>query len=252
MGDLSWLVQRPVAHRGLHDAARGVIENTPSAVDAAIAGGFAVEVDVQMARDGEAMVFHDFALDRLTEGTGLLAEHSSAQLRQVVFRGTRDCMMSLPELLRRVDGRAPLLIEIKSAFSGDIRLALRAAGHLSRYAGQAALMSFDPEMVAAVRDAAPNITRGIVAERRYAHSEWSDVSARRKFMLGNLLHWPKSRFQFVAYQVGDLPAPATRLARACGMPVLAWTVRRQSDRDVAQRFADQMIFEGFRPESDAA
>ncbi|MFG1422193.1 glycerophosphodiester phosphodiesterase family protein [Roseixanthobacter liquoris] len=247
MGDLSWLIQRPVAHRGLHDASRGVIENSPSAIEAAIAGGFSVEVDIQSARDGEAMVYHDFALDRLTQGSGLLAEHSSAQLAQVRFRATDDRMMSLPDLLARVDGRAPLLIEIKSAFTGDVRLALRAARLLAEYRGPAALMSFDPEMISAVRDAAPGITRGIVAERRYNEPEWNDLSAGAKHVLRNLLHWPATRFQFIAYRVADLPAPVTRIARALGFPVLAWTVRRQADRDAAKKFADQMIFESFRP-----
>ncbi|MEP9367203.1 glycerophosphodiester phosphodiesterase family protein [Xanthobacter sp. VNH20] len=247
MGDLSWLIQRPVAHRGLHDASCGVIENSPSAVEAAIAGGFSVEVDIQLARDGEAVVFHDFALDRLTQGSGLLAEQPSEALMQVRFRATDDRMMSLPELLARVDGRAPLLIEIKSAFSGDVRLALRAVALLSAYRGPAALMSFDPEMIAAVRDAAPHITRGIVAERRYDHPEWKDLSAGTKHVMRHLLHWPKTRFQFIAYRVGDLPAPATRLAHALGFPILAWTVRRQADREAAKTFADQMIFEGFRP-----
>jgi glycerophosphoryl diester phosphodiesterase len=252
MGDLSWLIQRPVAHRGLHDASCGVIENSPSAVEAAIAGGFSVEVDIQLARDGEAMVHHDFALDRLTQGSGLLADHSSAHLRQVRFRATDDRMMSLTDLLARVDGRAPLLIEIKSAFTGDVRLALRAANLLAGYRGPVALMSFDPEMISAVREAAPDIVRGVVAERRYADPEWNDLSAGTKLMLRHLLHWPKTRFQFIAYRVADLPVPETRLARAFGVPVLAWTVRRRSDREAADRFADQMIFEGFQPSGDAA
>ncbi|MFG1428140.1 glycerophosphodiester phosphodiesterase family protein [Roseixanthobacter glucoisosaccharinicivorans] len=247
MGDLSWLIQRPVAHRGLHDASCGVIENSPSAVEAAIAAGFSVEVDIQLARDGEAMVYHDFVLDRLTQGAGPLAQQSRAQLEQVRFRATDDRMMSLPDLLARVDGRAPLLIEIKSAFTGDVRLALRAASLLAGYRGPAALMSFDPEMLSAVRDAAPDLTRGIVAERRYVHGEWDGLSAGTKRVLRHLLHWPKTRFQFIAYRAADLPVPPIRLARALGFPVLAWTVRRPADWEAAKTFADQMIFEGFRP-----
>src|SRR5687768_13435197 len=76
-----WLTARPVAHRGLHDAARGVIENMPGAITAAIAGNFAIEVDLQLTSDGEAMVHHDDALGRLTEGSGTLLGKTAAELK---------------------------------------------------------------------------------------------------------------------------------------------------------------------------
>lgn len=239
------LIDRPVAHRGLHDAAAGIIENTASAVDAAVAGGYAIEVDVQLSRDGEAMVFHDFTLDRLTCGTGPLAAQSRAQLQDIAFKATADRMMTLQELLDRVAGRTLLLIEIKSAFTGDVRLARRAAEVVAAYAGPAALMSFDPELVAVVAETAPGVRRGIVAEAHYDHAEWAMLGRMRKWMLGHLLHWPRSRFQFVAYRVADLGAPAPRLARWMGVPVLTWTVRTQKDLAAATA-ADQIIFEGFR------
>lgn len=241
------LIDRPVAHRGLHDAAAGVIENTASAVDAAVAGSYAIEVDVQLSRDGEAMVFHDFTLDRLTCGTGPLAAQSAADLQAIPFKGTGDRMMTLQDLLERVAGRTLLIIEIKSAFTGDVRLARRAAATVAAYDGPVALMSFDPEMVATVAEAAPNVCRGIVAQRRYGDSEWTNLSALQRWTMGHLLHWPRSRFQFIAYRVADLGIPMLRLARACGMPVLTWTVRSPQDRARCASGADQMIFETFRP-----
>lgn len=209
-GDPGFVTARPVAHRGLHDAARGIVENMPAAIDAALAGGFAIEVDLQASADGEAMVFHDLTLDRLTQRSGPVGALTAAALAQVPFKATADRMMRLSDLLDRVAGRVPLLIEIKSDFSGD---------HL----------------------------RGIVAEHRYDHPDWSALPARARFCLGNLLHWPRSRFQFVAYRVADLDAPAPRLARSLGLPLLAWTVRTPQDRAEAQHRADQMIFEGFVP-----
>ncbi len=241
------LIDRPVAHRGLHDAAAGIIENTASAVDAAVAGGYAIEVDVQLSRDGEAMVFHDFTLDRLTQGSGSLAAHTAAQLQAIAFKATADRMMTLQDLLDRVAGRTLLIIEIKSTFTGDVRLARRAAELAAVYAGPIALMSFDPEMVAAVAEAAPKVRRGIVAQRRYGDSEWTGLGALQRWTMGHLLHWPRSRFQFIAYRVADLGAPVLRLARACGMPVLTWTVRSPQDRARCASGADQMIFETFRP-----
>ena len=128
---LDWLTARPVAHRGLHDAARGVIENTASAFTAAIEGGYGIECDVQLSRDGEAMVHHDFDLGRLAIGSGPVSALTAAELKVVDFRGSADRMLTLGELCALVGGRVPILIEIKSRFDGDMRLTNRVAGVLA-------------------------------------------------------------------------------------------------------------------------
>jgi glycerophosphoryl diester phosphodiesterase len=243
-----WLIARPVAHRGLHDAARGVIENTPSAFTAAMAGNYAIECDIQISTDGEAMVFHDQTLERLTEGAGRLDAVSAADLKRVAFRGSSDHMITLGELADLVADRAALLVEIKSRFDGDLRLAKRAAEVLAGYRGRVALMSFDPAPIAALRTLAPSLPRGIVAERRYTHPEWSPLSARTKRALAYFQHALQSRPQFIAYSVNDLASAIPRLARnVLRLPLLTWTVRSDVDRERASRYADQMIFEGFRP-----
>lgn len=247
MVDLTFLTRRPVAHRGLHDRSAGRIENTASAIEAAIDADYAVEVDVQLSRDAEAMVFHDPTLDRLTVANGSLADFNSNALRRIPLADTTDRMMSLPELLGRVNGRTPLLIEIKSDFSGDMRLARRAARLASTYRGTCALMSFDPKVVAALAEFAPGVPRGIVAQRAALTDEGPPSSLKERLARALLLHWRASRFQFVAYRVGDLPALPVRLARALSVPVLAWTVRTPAERAVAGKHADQMIFEGFKP-----
>jgi glycerophosphoryl diester phosphodiesterase len=239
------LVARPIAHRGLHDLARGIVENTASAVDAALAGGYGIEVDLQLSADGEAMVHHDDALGRLTAGSGPLAAMSAAALQQVPFRATADRMMTLPELFARVAGRVTLVLELKSRFDGDDRLVARVAHVLTSYRGPVAAMSFDPQVVAALRRSAPHLPRGIVAERRFTDAGVS-ITAWRRWALAHLLHAPITRPDFVAYRVDDLPVQATRLARRLGRPVLTWTVRTPEQRARAQAFADQMIFEGFR------
>jgi glycerophosphoryl diester phosphodiesterase len=240
------LIARPIAHRGLHDLARGIVENTASAVDAAIAGRYGIEVDLQVSADGEAMVHHDDALGRLTAGSGPLAAMSAADLRRVAFHATSDRMMTLSELLERVAGRVALVLELKSRFDGDARLVARVASVLTSYPGPVAAMSFDPHVVARLRRTAPRVPRGIVAERRFADAEVR-VTAWRRRALAHLLHAPMTRPDFVAYRVDDLPVPTTRLARALGRPVLTWTVRTPQQRARAQAFADQMIFEGFHP-----
>jgi glycerophosphoryl diester phosphodiesterase len=246
--ELSWLTARPIAHRGLHDAAAGIIENTPSSVRAAIASNYGIEVDLQISADGEAMLHHDAVLGRLTDGEGALAQMTAAAIKAVPFKNTADRIITLGELCDLVGGRTTLLIELKSEFNGDLRLAKRTAELLTGYSGPVAVMSFDPDPIEAVRHAAPRITRGITAERWYKHHEWDALTPAQKHSLAWLRHAPRSRPQFVAYGVRDLPAAAPLLARTLfGWPLLTWTVRSQADRDTAARYADQMIFEGFRP-----
>jgi glycerophosphoryl diester phosphodiesterase len=245
---LDWLIARPVAHRGLHDAGAGVIENTPSAFAAAVAANYAIECDLQVSADGEAMVHHDDALGRLTDGSRRLDEMSSAALRRVAFKSTTDRMISVGELCDLVAGRVTLVIELKSGRVGDRRLASRAAAVLTAYAGPAAVMSFDPAQIISLRTSAPGLTRGIVAQRWSGHYERPPVFGRGKRALAYGLDVLRAHPQFIAYAVKDLPAVVPLAARHIyGMPLLTWTVRSGDDRQRAARWADQMIFEGFRP-----
>lgn len=248
MPSLGWLTARPIAHRGLHDAAAGVIENTATAFAAAIAGGYGIETDLQISADGEAMVHHDDALGRLTEGGARLADMTAAGIKAVRFKTSTDRILTLGELCDLIDGRATLVLELKSHFDGDRRLVQRVAEALTGYAGPAAVMSFDPAMIEAVRQIAPRLTRGIVAERYYTHHEWDPLPAAQKRSMAFFLHAPRTRPQFVAYSVKDLPAAAPLIARnVFHLPLLTWTVRSEADRRHAETWADQIIFEGFRP-----
>ena len=242
------MTARPIAHRGLHDAQRGIIENTVTAFETAISANYGIETDLQISADGEAMVHHDDALGRLTEGTGRLAELSAPELKRVKFKATADRILTLSELLDLVAGRATLLLELKSHFNSDARLLTRAANVLSAYRGPAALMSFDPELIELARYRYPALVRGIVAQRHYSHSEWKELPASARRNMGLLLHVPRSRPQFIAYSVRDLPAGPPLLMRALWkLPLLTWTVRSDEDRKRAARWADQVIFEGCRP-----
>jgi glycerophosphoryl diester phosphodiesterase len=248
MASLDWLTARPIAHRGLHDAAQGIIENTASAFQAAIAGGYGIECDLQISADGEAMVHHDDALGRLTEGTGKLAEMSAAAIQTVRFKACADHILTLAELCELVAGRVTLLLELKSRFDADMRLARRVPEVLAGYAGPAAAMSFDADLVAALRHEAPGLPRGMVAQRHYDAAEWPGLSGRQRRQMMWFTHAPRTRPQFLAYAVNDLPAAVPLIARALfGLPLLTWTVRNEADRQRARRFADQIIFENWRP-----
>src|SRR3954447_9252971 len=243
-----WLTARPVAHRGLHDAARGIIENMPAAAEAAISGNFSIECDIQLTSDGEAMVHHDDALGRLTEGSGALLGKTAAELKAVKFKNTSERMMSLGDLCDLVAGRVPLVIEVKSHFDGDRKLVSRMAEVLSAYSGPAVGMSFDPDQVLALRELIPQRPRGIVAEREYTEDEWPEATPAQRRGMTHLRHAFRTRPHFVAYWVDELPAAAPWIARNIfGLPLLTWTVKTPKQRARAGRQADQMIFEGFLP-----
>lgn len=248
MTRVDWLI-RPVAHRGLHNANEGIIENTATAFQAAIDAGYAIECDIQASADGEAVVFHDDALERLTTSRGPVAERTAAALGKAAFRNSRDSIQTLPELLEQVGGRVPLVIEIKTAWRGHGPLEERVASHLRGYDGKAAVMSFDPYSMGAFAEIAPGIPRGLVSCRFDDAGEWDELSRVQRFRMRHLLSATIARPDFIAYDIKALPALAPVLGRnLAGWPLLTWTVRTRADRERAKRWTDAMIFEGFRPQ----
>lgn len=236
----------PIAHRGLHAAGRGIIENTPSAVAAAIAKGYAIEVDIQAAADFEPIVFHDESIDRLLEGHGLVAHRSAADLKTIPYRSCGDRIMTLDELLEMIGGRVQLYVEVKTIFGPVGPYEREIARRVGRYRGPLALMSFDPWSVAALRSLVPHVPRGIVSYR------WDDdwmphVPAAVRRDLGDLAHAGIVDPHFIAYDIDDLPETAPARTRAAGLPLLTWTVRTPEHRARAAAHADAMIFESFEP-----
>jgi hypothetical protein len=185
-------------------------------------------------------------LGRLTDADGALKAIDAAALRRVAFKATSDHMISLGELCELVAGRVTLLLELKSHFDGDRRLPMRVAELLRGYSGPVAVMSFDPGQTAAIRHAAAGLRRGLVAERHYRADHKDRSWLRSGTDYGGAL-W-EARPQFLAYSVRDLPSPVPLISRyLLRLPLLTWTVRSADDRVRAARWADQMIFEGFRP-----
>ncbi len=247
-----WLMARPIAHRGLHDRARGVIENGREAAQAAIAGGYAIECDVQLSRDGEAFVFHDDDLARLTGASGAFHAHDASAIARLRLSGAQGdaSIPTLGDFLALVAGRTPVVIEIKSIFANDMRLAERAAHIVAGYAGPAALKSFDPAIMGRLRHrrAALGLNAvplGMVAQARYDHPEWSALTPQHKRALAHFLHWRETQPDFLSWCVDDLPHAVPNLLRsALGVPVMAWTVRTPAQWARARAFADQAVFEG--------
>ena len=232
---VGWLGQHRYAHRGLHDEGR--VENSPAAFAAAIARGLGIECDVQRSRDGTAMVFHDWDLDRLTSEHGAVKARDAEDLSRIALGGTEDMIPTLNALLALVGGHVPLLIEIKSKREvrfAPLCFAVRRA--LEGYRGPVAVMSFDPRAVAWFARHAPRIVRGLVV-----------TEEGRRTLSGNfrrhLSLW-QARAEFLAYDVRDLPSRFASAQRERGLPLLTWTVRSAELAERARVHADAAIAEG--------
>jgi glycerophosphoryl diester phosphodiesterase len=226
---LDALFAKPFAHRGLHGA--GVIENSRAAFQAAIAVGHGIELDVQASGDGEAIVFHDYELGRLTAAQGKLAGMTAAALAAIPLRGEREGLPRLVEILALIDGRAPLLIEVKSPGRRVAALSGAVARALDSYLGPVAVMSFNPGVPRWFARHRPDVLRGLVVTE-----EGRPDRGRLKRRLS--LWW--SRADLLAYDIRDLPSA---FAAASGLPVGTWTVRTEAQRATAARHADQIIYE---------
>lgn len=244
--DLDWLTSVPMAHRGLHDPEQGIIENSASAFGAAVEAGYGIECDIQVSADGEAMVFHDAKLDRLTESPGRLASRNASEIGTLRLGGSSDTIQTLGELLEQVGGRVPLLIEIKKTEQRPGALEERTRDLLASYSGPAAVMSFSPHSMGWFAANAPQIPRGQLSTT-FKKGAASNRPWIQRFLARHLLVNRISRPNFIGYDINYLPTLATSFLRYRGMPILTWTVRTNINRDVAAKFADNIIFEGFRP-----
>lgn len=249
-----WLVARPIAHRGLHDAASGVVENTLAAAQATIDAGFAIECDARISADGEAFVFHDDALDRLTGATGAFIERTAAEIRLTRIRGDGAPPPSLAEFLAHVAGRTPVICELKSRFDFDWRVVDRAAALAAGYDGPLAFKSFDPRLIAYLRLRWPNLGQlrrpcpvGIVAEGAYDDPYWDFLAADAKRDLGDWEALMRCEPDFLSFNVDHLPhATPFFMKELRGLPVMAWTVRTEAQQEAARKWADQIVFEHAR------
>ncbi|MGD1934043.1 MAG: glycerophosphodiester phosphodiesterase family protein [Candidatus Phaeomarinobacter sp.] len=244
--DLSWLTATPVAHRGLHGLTDGIVENLPQAFQAAIDNGYAIECDLQLSADGEAMVFHDATLDRLTEETGRVFRRSAADLKKVSFKSSTDRMQTLGEFLDQVSEHVVPVIELKIKTGHEGPLEERTADVLKSYKGPAAVMSFNPRSMGWFAENAPDVTRGQLSYG-YRDGPALGIPANQRFALRHMLYNVTSRPHFIGFDINALPQWSVELRRRLGLPVLTWTVRSDAHRETAAQQADQIIFETFQP-----
>jgi glycerophosphoryl diester phosphodiesterase len=246
------LFPRPIAHRGLHNRAAGVIENSASAFEAAIAGNFAIECDVQLTSDGVPVIFHDDAMERLLGRPGLVADTSAGDITALPLLGSSagDKPQRFTDFLSQITGRTLLQIELKHQrdASGTQHLARAVAEALKAYTGSVTIESFDPNLLTAIRQFGFTGPRGIITYDYADPGEDRGLTEEQRYSLRHLLHWHETQFDFISCDKSALDLPAIKFWRALGKPVTAWTIRSKLEAEAALPHIDQIVFEGFDPD----
>jgi len=241
---------RPIAHRGLHDKAKGRIENSAAAFRAAIAKGYGIECDLQAAGDGTPMVFHDDRLERLVGVKGRISRHAPDALARLRYKGQEDRILTFVELLDLVAAQVPLLVEVKTNSATPLEPFLdRIARHARAYQGPIGLMSFDRAVVAALGKLAQTVPRGpVIGSHQLPARWWPAPGAAGPATIGRLLGRVLAGSGFLAVEVRMLRATrAFMRAHALELPLFGWTIRTPRERAAAARFADAPIFERYLP-----
>jgi glycerophosphoryl diester phosphodiesterase len=235
MTNAAWIKELPVAHRGYHDLNNAVWENTLSAFARAVEAGFAIECDLHYASDGVPIIFHDEDLERLCNLKVDVRERTSQELGLIAVGGTKDKVPTLKQLLALVQGKVPLVLELKGREADDEGFAESVLEVLEGYEGKVALMSFDHWLLKDLKDLNAPYPLGLTAngntpEEYATHDKAMEIG-----------------LDFISYHHSDLPNPFITVQRDKGIPVITWTVRDEDARKRTFENADQMTFEGFDP-----
>ena len=240
------LLLKRYAHRGLHDGTRA--ENSISAFRAAVEAGYGIELDVRLSSDGELVVFHDDTLERTTDFSGRVDSFTAEELSKMKLCGTGDGIPTFREVIRLVDGRVPLLVEIKED-AGKYGVTEKTCEMLREYRGEYMIESFNPLALGRVRKLMPEACRGILSQNFLSDEKYRTPT---HFLLEILALNVICRPHFVAFNIKHSGNAALKLTRRIfGAPTLAWTVTsEEEERLAAKEGFDTTIFEGHTPTSD--
>ena len=237
------------AHRGLHGDIGGdgyAAENSMTAFKRAVDHGFGIELDVRITKDNELVVFHDGTLDRITGVSGKVCDFTLEELKKLSLSGTEDTIPTLSEVLTLVDGKIPLLVEIKEDGAGSAA-AEKTAEVLSGYSGDFIVESFSPIALAAIKRLLPTALRGFLADKHTKNKDHRSIQYRvtQRFLL-NILARPA----FIAMnhkRPNMFPLPVIKAVFKT--PVIAWTVRSKEEELQAYKNGfSGVIFENYIPE----
>jgi glycerophosphoryl diester phosphodiesterase len=242
---------KPFAHRGLHGAGRP--ENSLAAIEAAVDGGYGIEIDIQPSADGEAMVFHDYTLERLCGDESRIERHSTESLRLTQLADSTEIIPTLAEALALVRGRAPIMIEIKdqsgrfTATDGSLERRVCEALREADCVDSCAVMSFNPFSANHVRQTLPEVVRGVVSYD-FRHPSDAHLPSGHRQDLASMRWFEEVGGEFISYGATSFPSPRIAEIRGQGVPVFCWTIRSEQQAQAALKHCDQITFEGYLPE----
>lgn len=237
MSKIDFLLHSPIAHRGLHSDK--VPENSLTAFQKAVEGRFPIELDVHMIKTGEVVAFHDDNLKRMCGIDKEIAKCTFTEIREMYLKHTRERVPLLSEVLPVINGKVPLLIELKyDQPAGKLEAAVVEV--LKNYKGKYALQSFSPLALRWLKKHAPEIPRGQLSSD---FKNCKDVSPIMKPALKNLWFSPINKPDFISYDIRALPNKNVEKARTQGTPVLGWTVSKIAQSQEALKHCDNIICE---------
>lgn len=242
-------LETPIAHRGLHDREDGRPENSMEAFQAAVDNGYGIELDLQLTADSRALAFHDYDLARLTGADGLVQDRTSGEMADLPLIGGATGAPLLEDVLAMVQGRVPLLIELKDqdgALGGNVGLLETATVKaLEAYTGPVAVMSFNPHAVAVLQSLAADIPRGLVTEE-FDPGAWK-IDAAYAAALNSFADYDRVGASFISHNHQHLSMPRVDELKSAGAGILCWTIRSPEQEAAARRVADNVTFEGYLP-----
>ena len=235
------LFEPAVAHRGLWSP-DGAPENSLAAFQAACAAGYGIELDVQLSADGEAMVFHDDDLERMTGAAGRIGDRTAADLADLKLNGSDEGIPTLAETLALVGHRAMVHVELKTPYGQVGPLEQRVHDILIDHSGPICVIGFNPYSHAWFAERYPGVLRGLDS---YSYKKAPQMTEAQRASFANLEHVAIARPHFLALGLDMLPSPKAAAYREQGMPIVAWTVRRPDQWEAIKDSCDNLIFEGF-------
>ncbi|MBQ7977594.1 MAG: glycerophosphodiester phosphodiesterase [Clostridia bacterium] len=242
----SWLVEKFIAHRGFFDNENQIPENSLLAFEKAIENGYAIELDVHVIADGTVVVFHDNILGRMTGQDGYIGQLTKDDLSKYHLLDTEQTIPTLQQVFDLVDGKTPILIEIKSENLKVGADETKIYELLKEYKGEFAVQSFNPFTIEWFKNNAPEITRGLLSSK-FKKDENNPKSWVKRYALRHMTFNKRSKPQFIAYNVLDLPANILKGRKFKGLPILGWTVKSQSQYMEVVKYVDNIIFQDFKP-----
>lgn len=242
----AWLKSTLIAHKGLHNDDQGIAENSISAFANAMEKGYIIELDVSLTKDNQLVVFHDKKLKRLFGIDAYLQDTTFQQLSQLKFHNSSEAVPLFSEVLSFVNGKVPLVIEIKNEGKvGEMESMIYA--QLKGYQGLYAIQSFNPYTVKWFRRNAPEVLRGqisgsfVVSDYEVEYAGTTRLPWYKKFLLSNLLLNFQSKPNFINYEIKNTDISTIKNLKKLGVPILGWTIDDKAEYQRFKNYFDNFI-----------